>query len=241
VADVSIAAATAAGVVSFLSPCVLPLVPGYIAFVSGGGDSAEPAGGGAGGRTRLVVTRAAGFVLGFSTIFVALGASATRVGRFLTAHALAFEKIAGLVVILFGLHMIGLLRIGILQREKRFHSALAPKSIGGAYAVGLAFGFGWTPCIGPILGAVLMMASVQETVGQGVALLIAYSLGLGVPFMLAALSAGYLTAFRARFRRFYQVVEIGSGVLLIAIGILIFSGKLAWLSAQFGFLRRFAL
>ncbi len=237
-ADVSIAAATLAGVVSFLSPCVLPLVPGYLAFVSGGAESADAA---AGGRTRLVATRAAGFVLGFSTIFVALGASATRVGRFLATHAPAFEKIAGLVVILFGLHMIGLLRIAMLQREKRFQSALAPKSVAGAYAVGLAFGFGWTPCIGPILGAVLMMASVQDTVGQGVWLLIAYSVGLGVPFLLAALSAGYLTTFRVRFRRFYHAVEVGSGVLLVAIGALIFSGKLAWLSAQFGFLRRFAL
>ena len=235
-ADVSFAAAGVAGVVSFLSPCVLPLVPGYLAFVSGGvADDAAPAG------TKLVVTRAAGFVVGFSTIFIALGATATRLGRFLLAHAPVFEKIAGLVVILFGLHMLGLLRIGMLSREKRIQTALAPKSVAGAYVVGLAFGFGWTPCIGPILGAVLMMASVQETLGQGVGLLAAYSAGLGVPFLLAALSAGYLTTFRTKFRRFYQSVEIAGGVLLVAVGGLIFSGKLAWLSAQFGFLRRFAL
>lgn len=237
--DVSIFAAIAAGVVSFLSPCVLPLVPGYLAFVSGTGAPAadQPAA----ARLRHVSARSGAFVLGFSTIFILLGASATHVGRFLVTRAPIFEKVAGLVVILFGLHVLGLLKIPILNREKRIQSSIAPRSFAGSYGVGMAFGFGWTPCIGPILGAVLVMASVQETVWQGVGLLAAYSLGLGVPFLLAALGAGYLTAFRARFRRFYQTVEIASGVLLVAIGGLIFSGKLTWLSAQLGFLRRFAL
>ena len=237
--NVSIFAAIVAGVVSFLSPCVLPLVPGYLAFVSGTGAPAasEPA------RLRLrhVSARSGAFVLGFSTIFIMLGASATHIGRFLVDRAPIFEKVAGLVAILFGLHALGLLKIPILNREKRIQSSVAPRSLAGSYSVGMAFGFGWTPCIGPVLGAVLMMAAVQETVWQGVGLLTAYSLGLGVPFLLAGLGAGYLTTFRARFRRFYHAVEIVSGVLLIAIGGLIFSGRLTWLSAQLGFLRRFAL
>jgi len=237
--DVSIFAAIVAGVVSFLSPCVLPLVPGYLAFVSGTGAPApsEPAA----SRLRHVSARSGAFVLGFSTIFILLGASATHIGRFLVDRGPIFAKVAGLVVILFGLHVLGLLKIPILNREKRIQSSVAPRSLAGSYGVGMAFGFGWTPCIGPILGAVLMMASVQETVWQGVGLLTAYSLGLGVPFLFAALGAGYLTAFRARFRRFYHAVEIVSGALLVAIGGLIFSGRLTWLSAQLGFLRRFAL
>jgi len=237
--DVSIFAALMAGVVSFLSPCVLPLVPGYLAFVSSTGAPApsEPA------RTRLrhVSVRSAAFVLGFSTIFILLGASATHIGRFLADRSPIFEKVAGVVVILFGMHVLGLLRIPIMNREKRIQSSIAPSSLAGSYGVGMAFGFGWTPCIGPVLGAVLMMAAVQETAWQGVELLTAYSLGLGVPFLLAAIGAGYLTSFRARFRRFYRAAEIASGLLLLSIGALIFSGKLTLLSAQLGFLRRFAL
>lgn len=237
--SVSVPAAAVAGVVSFLSPCVLPLVPGYLAFVSGTSDVAtdgQPA-----VPTSKILSRAGAFVLGFSTVFVLLGASATRIGQFLTSRGALFGQIAGLIVIVFGLHLMGVFRIPLLYREKRVQTTRPPRSPFGAFVIGTAFAFGWTPCIGPILGAVLGLAAVQESAWQGVGLLSVYSLGLGVPFLLAALGSGYLSRFLTRFRRFYHAVEIASGLLLIGVGALIFSGRLAWLSGQLGWLRRFAL
>jgi cytochrome c-type biogenesis protein len=238
VTTLSIPAAAIAGVVSFLSPCVLPLVPGYLAFISGAsvatfGTTTVP--------VSRIVTRAVAFVLGFTTIFVMLGASATQVGQFLAARGTLFAKVAGLVVILFGLHVLGALKIPALYREKRIQTSVQPRSHAGAFAIGAAFAFGWTPCIGPILGAVLTIAAVQDSMWQGMGLLTVYSLGLGVPFVLAALGASYLARFLARFRRFYHAVEIASGLLLIGVGALVFSGRLTWLSGQLDWLRRFAL
>lgn len=237
--DVSMPAAALAGLVSFLSPCVLPLVPGYLAFVSG--TSTVDAGGRSNVPLPHVAVRAAAFVLGFATIFVLLGASATHIGKFLLAYGAVFAKAAGIVIVVFGLHLLGVLRIPLLFREKRVQTNVPPRSLAGAYGIGIAFGFGWTPCIGPILAAVLTLAAIQQTVWQGIGLLAVYSLGLGVPFMVAALASGYMARFLSRFRRFYQTVEVVSGVLLIAIGALIFSGKFTWLSGQLGFLKRFAL
>lgn len=237
--DVSVPAAALAGLVSFLSPCVFPLVPGYLAYVSG--TSLVPAEGPSALRFGRVVTGTGAFVLGFTTIFVLLGASATAVGGFLTARSGLFEKIAGALIVVFGLHVLGVLRIPLLYREKRLRPAAEPRSLFGSYAIGMAFAFGWTPCIGPILAGVLTLAAVQQTVWQGMGLLTVYSLGLGLPFLAAALGAGYLARFLTRFRRFYSAVEITSGLLLIAIGALIFAGKLTWLSGQLGFLNRFVL
>jgi len=238
-------AAAAAGVVSFLSPCVLPLVPGYLSFVSGmsyadlsgeHNDTARRA-----ALVRTVTANASAFVLGFATVFVVLGASATAVGQFLTGRAAVFSRIAGVVIILFGLHILGLLRIPLLYREKRLHAQTAPRTLIGSFAVGMAFAFGWTPCIGPILGAVLTMAATRQTVPQGIGLLAVYSLGLGLPFVAAAVGVHYVMGFTARFRRYLRAVEMAGGVLLVGVGLLVFFDRMTWLSQQLSFLRRFAL
>ena len=241
--NVSLLAAGAAGVVSFLSPCVLPLVPGYLSFVSGityadlSGEVTERRA----DLVRTVTINAACFVLGFATVFVALGASASAVGQFLIGSSAIFSRVAGAVIIIFGLHITGLIRIPFLYREKRIHTENAPRTLFGAYAVGMAFAFGWTPCIGPILGAVLTMAATKDTVLQGVGLLAVYSLGLGIPFLIAAIGINYLLAFTARFRRYVRAFEVAGGVLLVAVGLLVFFDRMTWLSQQLGFLQRFAL
>ncbi|MBI4420930.1 MAG: cytochrome c biogenesis protein CcdA [Gemmatimonadetes bacterium] len=242
---VPVLAAAAAGVVSFLSPCVLPLLPGYLSFVSGisyaelAGEKDEP--GRRAALVRTVTPNAVLFVLGFTTVFVALGASATTLGRFLIGSFPTFTRIAGAVIILFGLHIVGVVRIPVLHREKRVQTKAAPRTLVGSYTVGMAFAFGWTPCIGPILAAMLTLAATRETVSQGVALLTVYSLGLGVPFLVAALGVNYVLGFMSRFRRYVRGVEIAGGVLLVLVGVLVFANKLTWLSQQLWFLNRFAL
>lgn len=223
--------AFAAGLLSFLSPCVLPLVPGYLSFVSGVNMAAARAGGPAITLDRgLVLTNSLVFVLGFSTVFVLLGASATAVGTLLLAHLPLLSKVAGGLLVLFGLHMTGLIPIKALYQEKRFHVAEKPLGLVGAFLVGMAFAFGWTPCIGPILGGILAVAGTQETVWEGVGLLGAYSAGLGVPFLLTALGIHHFYRFFDRFKQHLRKVEIASGVLLMAVGVLIFTGGLAMLS-----------
>jgi cytochrome c-type biogenesis protein len=247
VTNISIFAALIAGIVSFLSPCVLPLVPGYLSYISGVSqqDFALAASDEAvierSALLRGVTINALFFVLGFTTIFVALGASATSIGRFLFQNSPIFTRIAGAVIIIFGLHITGLLRIPFLYREKRYQANERPRSLAGAYGIGMAFAFGWTPCIGPILGGVLAMAATQATVTQGIGLLIVYSLGLGVPFIAAALGFNYLISFITRFRRFFRAVEILAGALLIAVGILVLTGQMTWLSQQLSFLNGFVL
>jgi len=237
--DITIPAAAVAGVVSFLSPCVLPLVPGYLAFVSGtsqaraAGEPAAPA--------RVVLPRAAAFVLGFTSVFVLMGASATQIGQLLAAYAGMLSKVLGVVVIVFGIHMLGVIRIPLLYREKRIHARTEPRSLAGAYLIGTGFGFGWTPCIGPILGGVLAMAAVQQTAWAGVGLLVVYSLGLGIPFLIAAVAAEHVNRGIRRFGRLYRVVEVTSALLLIGVGLLLVTGQFTWLNAQLGFLQRFVL
>jgi len=245
VESVPLLAAAAAGVVSFLSPCVLPLVPGYLSFVSGisythlAGDGEHGISRAA--LARLVSANASAFVLGFATVFVALGASATALGRVVLGASPVLTKIAGVIIVVFGLHIIGVLRIPFLYREKRIQRRVAPRSVLGAYVVGMAFAFGWTPCIGPILGAVLTMAATQETVGQGATLLAVYSLGLGVPFLAAAVGVNHVLAFTSRFRRYVRAVELMGGVLLVVVGGLVFADRMGWLSQQLSFLRVFAV
>lgn len=243
--DVSVLAAALAGLVSFLSPCVLPIVPGYLSYISGISLVPAPAEGPPAGRggslVGAVTANTAAFVLGFTTVFVLLGATATSIGRFLTMQGHLFERIAGAVIVLFGLHVLRIVKIPLLYREKRLEARTQPRTLVGSYAVGTAFAFGWTPCIGPILAGVLTMAATQDTVLQGMGLLTIYSLGLGVPFLLAALGVNHLLAFTTRFRRFYRAVEVTSGVLLIVIGLMIFTGNFTWLSSQLGFLNRFVL
>ncbi|MNS41443.1 thiol:disulfide interchange protein precursor [compost metagenome] len=221
-----------AGVLSFLSPCVLPLVPGYLSFVSGVNMAAARTDGGveANAHRREVVLSAAVFVLGFSLVFIALGASATAVGALVKSQAPLLSKLGGALLFLFGLHMTGLIPIKALYAEKRFQVANKPLGLAGALLVGMAFAFGWTPCIGPVLGGILTMAGAQESMYQGIALLAAYSAGLGLPFMATAFGITHFYSFFDGFKSHFRKVEIAGGVLLMAIGVLIFSGNLTLLA-----------
>lgn len=225
--DVSYVGALVAGLLSFASPCVLPLVPPYLCFL--GGVTAEQLAGGEGSEvraTRRVLFAALAFVLGFSTVFVALGATATTFGKLVTEHLNVLRYVAGIVIILLGLHFLGILRIGLLYREARFHIGQRPAGIVGAYAVGLAFAFGWTPCVGPVLAAILFVAAGEESALQGAALLAVYAAGIGIPFLAAALAARPFIAFMQRFRRHVHRVEQVMGVLLVLTGILFLVGAM---------------
>ncbi len=213
----------AAGMVSFLSPCVLPLVPGYVSFIAGRspdrrGHDPAPA---------PVLLCSLFFVLGFSTIFIALGASATAIGRALLAYRYQANLVGGAVVILFGLLMVGLPRPSFFYRDIRLHPTLSGGRPAAAYLLGVAFGFGWTPCIGPVLGAILTVSAVSATVPQGVVLLAVYALGLGVPFLLAALFTDRLAGRLRVLARIGRSMQIVTGVIVIAMGIAMVTG---WLS-----------
>ena len=224
--NVTLLAAFAAGFLSFVSPCVLPLIPGYISFVSGisvdemRGDTAP-----ATSRLQVFLTSLA-FVIGFSIVFVALGASATAIGKFMFAKLPLLSKIAGVILIIFGLHTMGVFRLAFLDTEKRVHSQRKPAGPLGAMLVGVAFAFGWTPCIGPILGGILAIAGSKNSVGEGILLLAVYSLGLGIPFLLTSLAINQFFGAAKKIRRYYHGIELASGVLLIAIGVLIITGQL---------------
>ncbi|MFQ5724506.1 MAG: cytochrome c biogenesis protein CcdA [Terriglobia bacterium] len=217
------------GVFSFLSPCVLPLVPGYISLMSGVSVEKLKQGEGA---TGAVAARALLFILGFSVVFVGMGASASAVGAFLTEYRSVLLKIAGAIIIVFGLFLLGALKISALYREKRYHGDVG-RGKAGTFLLGLAFAFGWTPCVGPILAALLALAATRETVTQGVLLLSVYSLGLGLPFLLTALGINKFLAFYQGFRRHLLWVERFAGVLLIGVGILVLTNQLTWLSGYF--------
>jgi cytochrome c-type biogenesis protein len=216
-ADVTFPAAAAAGLLSFLSPCVLPLVPPYLTFIAGTSLEELEAEGEPRAR-RDVIIAAALFVLGFSSVFVGLGASASAFGKLLHASLPILSRAAGVVIIAMGLHFLGVFRIGLLYREKRLEVA-RPVGPFGAYVMGLAFAFGWTPCIGPILAAILAVAGSQETVTRGAALLAAYSLGLGLPFLAAAFAMGPFMSFMKRFKAHFGTVEKIVGVLLVLTGV----------------------
>ena len=222
--NVTLLAAFAAGFLSFISPCVLPLIPGYISFVSGA--TLEDMRSGAGASRRQVVIASLAFILGFSIVFVALGASATAIGQFIFDRQPILSKIAGALIIVFGLHTMGVFRLAFLDTEKRARTSRKPAGPLGALLVGVAFAFGWTPCIGPILAGILVVAGSQDTIGQGVLLLGVYSLGLGVPFLLTSLAIDRFFSVAAAIRRHYHAIELTSGGLLVAIGLLIFTGQL---------------
>jgi cytochrome c-type biogenesis protein len=232
-------AAFVAGLLSFLSPCVLPLVPGYVSLISGA--TVEDLQSSDRRLLRTVMLHSVTFVLGFSVVFIALGAVATSVGQFANQYHALLTKIAGGVVIIFGLHLTGLLKIKALYADKRLHKVKGSSSAAGSFLVGFAFAFGWTPCIGPILAAILVLAETQDTVLKGILLLAIYSLGLAVPFLLTSLGVDRFLAFYGRFRRHLHTVEVISGVLLIAVGVLIFLNNLRLLSGYLSFLNRFAL
>ena len=217
-------AAFLAGILSFLSPCVLPLVPGYVSLISGA--SVEELQSQERRMLGTVMLHSITFVLGFSVVFIALGAVATSVGQLVNEYHSLLSKIAGVIVIIFGLHLTGLLKIKALYADKRLHDVKGGSSAIGSFAVGFAFAFGWTPCIGPILATILVLAGAQGTVLKGVVLLAVYSLGLAVPFLLTSLGVDRFLAFYGRFRRHLHTVEVLSGILLIAVGVLIFLNNL---------------
>lgn len=226
-AEVGVAFAFLAGLLSFLSPCVLPLVPSYLTFVTG--MSLEDLEQGVNRKATLIHSIL--FVLGFSTIFVIGGAAASFLGQFVRYWEVWIARIGGVVIIVLGLHLAGVFRLTPLLREKRVHLAEKPTGYIGTVAVGVAFGAGWVPCLTPTLGAILTLGMTQETVWAGVGLLTTYSLGLAVPFLLAALALDrFLLAFK-RFRRWIGVVEVVSGILLVLLGVLLLTGQLTRLSA----------
>lgn len=240
--DVSIPAALAAGVISFLSPCVLPLVPPYLIYLTGAtiehvaNEEEQRA------SKRAVMLSALAFVLGFSTVFVALGASASLIGGLIRAWSAQLSIVAGIAIILMGLHFLGLTRIGFLMREGRLP---IPKPVGlwGAYVMGLAFAFGWTPCIGPILAAILSVAASETTVTKGAGLLAVYSAGLGIPFLIAAFMVERFSSVLARMKKHLATVERAMGVLMILVGIGFLTGAVTdvsiWLLETFPALQNF--
>jgi len=240
--DVSIPAALVAGLVSFLSPCVLPLVPPYLVYLTGatieqvGGDETVAS------SKRAVLLSALMFVLGFSTVFVALGASASVIGGLIRAWSAELSIIAGIAIIAMGLHFLGLTRIGLLMREGRLP---IPKPVGlwGAYVMGLAFAFGWTPCIGPILAAILSVAAAEATLESGAALLAVYSAGLGIPFLIAALLLEQFSSLFGRMKKHLVRVEHAMGVLLVVTGVAFLTGSISavsiWLLETFPSLQNF--
>jgi cytochrome c-type biogenesis protein len=224
--NVTLIAAFAAGFLSFVSPCVLPLIPGYISFVSGvsveemRSDTTPTV-----SRWKVFFTSMA-FVVGFSIVFVALGASATALGKLLFAKLPLLSKIAGAVLIVFGLHTMGVFRLAFLDAEKRVHAQRKPAGPLGAMLVGVAFAFGWTPCIGPILGGILAIAGSKNSVTEGITLLAVYSLGLGIPFLITSLAINQFFGAAKKIRRYYHAIELTSGALLVVIGLLIVTGEL---------------
>jgi cytochrome c-type biogenesis protein len=240
--DVSVPAALVAGLVSFLSPCVLPLVPPYLIYLTGATIERVSHDETAKTSKRAVMLAALAFVLGFSTVFVALGASASFIGGLIRAWSAQLSIVAGIVIIVMGLHFLGLTRIGFLMREGRL---TAPKPVGlwGAYVMGLAFAFGWTPCIGPILAAILSVAATEATVVKGAGLLAVYSAGLGIPFLLAALMVEQSASLFNRMKRHLNTIERGIGVLMVLTGIAFLTGTISnvsiWLLEAFPALQNF--
>jgi cytochrome c-type biogenesis protein len=232
-------AAFFAGLISFLSPCVLPLVPGYVSLISGAGvDELKSS---QGQLMRRVMVNSVGFILGFTVVFVALGAAATEIGQVLGIYKHTLARVAGVVIILFGLHLTGIFKIKALYMDARLHSLKGSSTPLGAFVIGFAFAFGWTPCLGPILTAILTVAGEQDTVVKGILLLGVYSLGLAVPFLLTSLLMERFLKFYSRFRSHMHAIEVASGVLLIALGVLLVVGRFTLISNWLSFLNRFAL
>lgn len=231
--QLSILIAFGAGILSFISPCVLPLVPVYIAHLTGSSAGVL----GTAGARRISFLHAASFVLGFSLVFIVLGASVGLVGYLVKGWVPLFSRIGGVMLIVMGLHLVGIIRIPFLYQERKVeYSGGSTPSYVRSFLVGSTFSLGWTPCVGPILGSILALAATSETVGQGALLLTAYCLGLGVPFLVTGLALGTATRYLKRLSRYMGVVELASGVLLIGVGILIFTNRLVLLNRYFDFL-----
>jgi|SRR5690606_6567972 len=234
--EIGYGSALIAGAISFLSPCVLPLVPPYLCYMAGVSvdDFRRPQ---ASGARLALMSASLAFVLGFTTVFVALGAGASTIGGFLRAWQQELAVVAGIIIIIMGLNFLGLLRIPFLSRELRFQGGGGQTGVGSAYLMGLAFAFGWTPCIGPVLGPILTLAGGRETIGEGALMLAVYSLGLGIPFLIAALFSGAFMRFMQRFRVHMGRMEKIIGGLLVLAGVLFLTGGIQ--SAAFWLLETF--
>ena len=232
-------AAFLAGLISFLSPCVLPLVPGYVSLISGAGVEELKAA--QGQLMRRVMVNSIGFILGFSIVFVTLGAISTEIGQVAARYKHTLSIIAGVVIIIFGLHLTGIFKIKALYTDARLHSVKGGSTPYGAFLIGFAFAFGWTPCLGPILSVILGFASQEDTLVKGVLLLAVYSLGLAVPFLLTSVLMERFLKFYSRFRSHMHALEVLSGGLMIALGILLVLGRFTLISSWLSFLNRFAL
>ena len=232
-------AAFLAGLISFLSPCVLPLVPGYVSLISGAGVEELKAA--QGQLMRRVMVNSIGFILGFSIVFVTLGAISTEIGQVAARYKHTLSIIAGVVIIIFGLHLTGIFKIKALYTDARLHSVKGGSTPYGAFLIGFAFAFGWTPCLGPILSVILGFASQEDTLVKGILLLAVYSLGLAVPFLLTSVLMERFLKFYSRFRSHMHALEVLSGGLMIALGILLVLGRFTLISSWLSFLNRFAL
>lgn len=226
--NITIWFAISAGMFSFLSPCILPLIPAYLAYLLGssGKEIKEKKK----AEKWMLFHRSLGFIIGFSIIFILLGTTATFLGGFLYEYQQIIRKTAGIFIIIFGLHIMGLIKLRFLYKEKRL--SFLPKSKGffPSIFVGMAFSIGWTPCVGPILASILMLAGTAETLGKGAVLLAAYSLGLGIPFLLVSLVLDYFSNFYSRFYKYINYVNKLGGILLILLGILLYFDRFASLS-----------
>jgi cytochrome c-type biogenesis protein len=222
--DISYAIAFWAGVISFFSPCIIPMIPAYISFISGYTKNDAKS------SWLKPFYRTTGFVLGFSIVFILLGASATTLGRFIAFNLILFRKISGVIIIIFGLYMLNILKISFLSREKRVKSPKSVNSYFGSVLMGMAFGAGWTPCIGAVLASILVFASTKDTVMQGILLLSSYSIGLSLPFLIASLFIGRFSLNIMKIEKFSSIMNRVGGILLIVLGILIYTNNLVYLT-----------
>ena len=232
-------AAFLAGLISFLSPCVLTLVPGYVSLISGAG--VEELKSNDAQLLRKGMLNSLAFIVGFSLVFIALGAISTEVGQMLRYYKSTLARVAGVVIIVFGLHLTGIFRIKWLYSDARLHGVKGGSTPWGAFVIGFAFAFGWTPCVGPILAVILGFAAAQDSVSKGIALLAIYSMGLAVPFLVTSVGIERFLRFYSRFRSHMHALEVASGALLIVLGGLLVAGRFTLISSYFSFLNRFAL
>ena len=229
--DITHWGAVGAGLVSFFSPCVLPIVPPYLCFLAGVSlDELTAEGREVPGARRRIVLSALAFAIGFATVFVLLGASASVLGQALSRNFDWLGYVAGAMILVMGLHFLGVIRIPLLHRQARVEVERKPSSLVGAYLIGLAFAFGWTPCVGPVLAAILFTAGAQDTASDGALLLLAYSVGMGAPFVAAAFFAGPFMRLMRRFRRHMGKVEKAMGAMLVVTGILFITGSMSTIS-----------